>query len=124
MMLQIQWSDQWSYYQEKGLKATLLASKIELLEVLNGLSPPIEKDKIQADLDRTGRGENRRRDKGTGSGTSFSETRSILFGPSPVFQIGIFLSAISLLTKHRGFWLLGLGFGAAGLFLLIFGFFR
>jgi uncharacterized protein DUF4337 len=33
MMLQIQSTDQWSYYQEKGLKATLLASKIELLEV-------------------------------------------------------------------------------------------
>ena len=43
MMLQIQSSDQWSYYQEKGLKATLLASKIELLEVLNRPVPPMRK---------------------------------------------------------------------------------
>ena len=52
MMLQIQSTDQWSYYQEKGLKATLLASKIELLEVLNRPVPPSEKDKIRADLDK------------------------------------------------------------------------
>jgi uncharacterized protein DUF4337 len=40
------------------------------------------------------------------------------------FQIGISLSAISLLTKRRKFWLFGLVFGAAGLFLLIFGLLR
>ena len=38
------------------------------------------------------------------------------------FQIGISLSAISLFAKRRGFWFLGLASGAAGLFLLVFGF--
>ena len=80
MMLQIQSTDQWSYYQEKGLKATLLASKIELLEVLNRPVPPSEKDKIRADLDKTGGGENGGRDQGTGGAPPFQKTRSILLG--------------------------------------------
>ena len=123
MMLQIQSSDQWSYYQEKGLKATLLASKIELLEVLNRPVPPIEKDKIQADLDKQAAAKTDAETKERAAEHLFRKHEAFSWAVTG-FQIGISLSVISLLTKRRGFWLLGLGFGAAGLFLLIFGFLR
>ena len=123
MMLQIQSSDQWSYYQEKGLKATLLASKIELLEVLNRPVPPIEKDKIQADLDKQAAAKKDAETKERAAEHLFRKHEAFSWAVTG-FQIGISLSAISLLTKRRGFWLLGLGAGATGLFLLIFGFLR
>ena len=123
MMLQIQSSDQWSYYQEKGLKATLLASKIELLEVLNKPVPPGENDKIRADLDKQAAAKADAETKGREAEHLFRKHEAFSWAITG-FQIGISLSAISLLTKSRGFWLLGLGSGATGLFLLIFGFLR
>ena len=123
MMLQIQSSDQWSYYQEKGLKATLLASKIELLDVLNRPVPPTEKDKIQVDLDKQAAAKTEAETKEREAGHLFREHEAFSWAVTG-FQIGISLSAISLLTKRRGFWLLGLASGAAGLSLLIFGLLR
>ena len=38
-----------------------------------------------------------------------------------VFQIGIAVGAISVLTKRKRFWLGSLGFGVAGVVLLILG---
>ena len=123
MMLQIQSTDQWSYYQEKGLRATLLASKIELLEVLNRPVPPSEKDKIQADLDKQAAVKTEAETEGREAEHLFRKHEAFSWSVTG-FQIGISLSAISLLTKRRGFLLLGLGSGATGLFLLIFGFLR
>jgi hypothetical protein len=37
-----------------------------------------------------------------------------------LFQIGIAVSAIAVLTKRRAFWYVGLAFGAFGLLFLIF----
>jgi len=85
MMLQIQSSDQWSYYQEKGLKATLLASKIELLEVLNRPVPPIEKDKIQADLDKQAAAKTDAETK-DGQRNTFLGNMKHSLGPSPDFK--------------------------------------
>ena len=123
MMLQIQSTDQWSYYQEKGLKATLLASKIELLEVLNRPVPPSEKDKIRADLDKQAAAKTEAEAKGREADHLLRKHEAFSWTATG-FQIGISLSAISLLTKRRRFWHLGLGSGTAGLFLLVFGFLR
>ena len=79
MMLQIQSSDQWSYYQEKGLKATLLASKIELLEVLDRPVPPTEKDKIRVDLDKQAATKTEAETKEREAGHLFRE-RGVLLG--------------------------------------------
>ena len=123
MMLQIQSSDQWSYYQEKGLKATLLASKIELLEVLNKPVPPDEKDKIQLDLGKQAAAKTEAEAKQRQAERLFRKHEAFSWAVTG-FQIGISLSAISLLTKRRRFWLFGLVSGAAGLALLVFGFLR
>jgi Domain of unknown function (DUF4337) len=123
MMLQIQSTDQWSYYQEKGLKATLLASKIELLEVLNKPVPPNEKDKIGADLDKQGAAKAEAEKKEREAHHLFRKHEAFSWAVTG-FQIGISISAISLLTKRRGFWLFALASGAAGLLLLLFGFLR
>jgi Domain of unknown function (DUF4337) len=123
MMLQIQSTDQWSYYQEKGLKATLLASKIELLEVLNRPVPPNEKDTIRADLDKQAAAKADAETKGQEAEHLFRKHEAFSWAVTG-FQIGISLSAISLLTKRRGFWLLGLASGACGLVLLVFGLLR
>jgi Domain of unknown function (DUF4337) len=123
MMLQIQSTDQWSYYQEKGLKATLLASKIELLEVLNRPVPPSEKDKIGADLDKQEAAKAEAEKKEREAHHLFRKHEAFSWAVTG-FQIGISISAISLLTKRRGFWLFALASGAAGLLLLLFGFLR
>lgn len=46
MILQIQSSDQWNYYQAKGIKANLLNSKAELLAALDKTADEKDKNKL------------------------------------------------------------------------------
>src|ERR1700732_2560886 len=46
MMSQIESSDQWSYYQSKGIKETALTSKAEILEALGKSVSGADKDKV------------------------------------------------------------------------------
>ena len=47
MILQIKSSDQWSYYQSKGIKADLVSTRIELLTVLGGTRGRRNREKLE-----------------------------------------------------------------------------
>jgi hypothetical protein len=109
MMSQIESSDQWSYYQAKSIKASLLEAKIELASSPN-----------EADAQKRERYEKEQEEikaeavKKQNEAKSNFQQHEILARGVTMFQIAIAIAAISALTKKRRFWFASLVFGIAG----------
>ncbi len=111
---QVQASDQWSYYQAKGVKANILASKIELLEALGHPIETADREKVnqytkeQEEIRRLAEEKqtSARHRLAVHSGFARSVT---------MFQIAIAIAAISVLSKRPQLWYVGLCFAAIGL---------
>ena len=117
MMSQIEASDQWSYYQAKSIKASVLDAKIALAsapsesdsEKRNRYEKEQEEIKIEAEQ------------KQAEAKSNFHQHEVFARGVT-MFQIAIAIAAISALTKKRTFWIVGLLFGLAGCVFLGLGF--
>ena len=113
-------SDQWSYYQAKNVKATILQMKIDLLRSLNKAVPSgdqaeVDKEKkkmakIQEDANKL-----------VASADERFERHETLAPSVTWFQVAVAVSAIAVLTKRRWFWYLSLVFGLIALAYLIYG---
>jgi hypothetical protein len=120
MIDQIQASDHWSYYQAKGIKLGLLNSKIELLDASG---------KAASDADRQGVARYKAEQEEIKREAEAKQTESeaclhahtVLSGSVTMFQVGIAVGAISVLTKRKRFWLGSLLFGLVGAVFFVFG---
>ncbi|HEX3997370.1 MAG TPA: DUF4337 family protein [Pirellulales bacterium] len=113
-------SDQWSYYQAKNVKATILQMKIDML---TSLDRPVPKGD-QAEVDKEKKKMAKIQDDANELGRSADERfeRHETLAPSVTwFQVAVAVSAIAVLTKRRWFWYLSLVFGAIALGYLIWG---
>jgi hypothetical protein len=123
MIDQLAASDQWGYYQAKGVKAAILGSKMELLQALGRANDLEDEEKLkrygdeQAEIQKTARGKQADSARHLGTHTIFA--RSVT-----MFQVAIAVAAISVLTKRRRFWLVSMGFGVIGTVFLIQGLFH
>jgi Domain of unknown function (DUF4337) len=117
MMSQIESSDQWSYYQAKSIKASVLEAKIALSTTPN-----------EADSQKRERYEKEQEEIKTEAEQKQKEAKSnfhqheVFARSVTMFQIAIAIAAISALTKKRTFWIVGLLFGVAGCVFLALGF--
>ena len=120
MMEQIQCADKWSEYQTKGIKSQTLASKVELLD--SDDKPVKESDRRQLAKYRADQEQKRNEaeELQASSKRHLQRHKTFAYGVT-LFQIAIAVSAISVLTRQRWFWLIGLGFGAAGVVFLSYG---
>jgi hypothetical protein len=117
MVDQLQGSDQWAYYQAKGIKAAILASKMELLE---------GEGKPAAGKDQEKLAEYKKEQDDIAAGAREKERsaeehlrRHVIFARGvTLFQIAIAIGAISVLTNRRAFWFVSLAFGLVGVFFL------
>jgi hypothetical protein len=113
MILQIQSSDQWNFYQAKGIKANLLNSKVELLTALGKTVDEKDKNKLekyQKDQDEIkAKAEEMQRESEV-----HLRHHSILARGVTMFQVAIAVGAIAVLTKRRRFWYVSLAFGLVG----------
>jgi hypothetical protein len=116
MMAQIEASDQWSYYQAKSIKASVLEAKMTLT------AEATEKDKEKAAQYQEEQAEIRREaeHKQAEAKSNFHKHEIFARGVT-MSQIAIAIAAISALTRRRKFWLVSLAFGAAGLVFLVLG---
>ena len=120
MIDQIQSSDKWAFYQAKGIKSAVLASKIELLEA---------EGKPVAAKDRQKLGEYKKDQDEIMAEANEKERSSeehlhkhVLFSRGvTVLQVAIAIGAISALTHLRAFWFVSLGFGFLGALFLVQG---
>ena len=120
MIEQIQASDSWSYYQAKGIKGSLLNTKIAMLESLGKPVSEKEKEKLQEYKKEQDEISEKAKEKEHESEHNL-HIHEILARAVTLFQVAIALSAISVLTKRRRFWFVSLVFGAIGVVSLIQG---
>ena len=121
MIQRIKSSDQWSYYQAKGIKSAVLSSKLELLKSLK--KPVSEQDEQKVEQYKEDQ------EKISEDAKKFEEDsedhlkhHETLAHSVTLFQVAIAVGAIAALTRRKTFWLVSMGFGAIGLVFFILGF--
>ena len=120
MIEQIHASDQWSYYQAKGIKAAVLNTKIALLQGMGKPAPEADLKKAQ-DYQQD---QNEISDKAKEQERSSAEhlRRHQIFAKAVTFfQVAIALSAIAVLMKKRRFFAVSLVFGGVGVVFFVLG---
>ncbi len=113
MIEQIQASDQWAYYQAKGVKSAVLESKMELLRTLGKEPEAKDEEKVTEYRNQQKEIEEKAREKENSSAENLA-SHQILARAVTVFQIAIALGAISALTKKIWLWFASLALGAVG----------
>jgi hypothetical protein len=117
MMAQIEASDQWSYYQAKSIKASVLDAKMTLT------AEATEKDKEKAAQYQEEQAEIRKEaeHKEVEAKSNFHQHEVFARGVT-MFQISIAIAAIAALTKRRRYWVLSMILGGVGCVFLVLGF--
>jgi hypothetical protein len=114
MINQIEASDQWSYYQAKGIKAAVLDAKTAFTGAPDGADQSKraryekEQEEIKSEAEH----------KQAAAKSSFHKHEVFARGVT-MFQIAIAIAAISALTRKRSFWVVSLVFGAFGCAFLV-----
>jgi hypothetical protein len=120
MVEQIHASDQWSYYQAKGIKAAVLGTKMDLLKAMGKSATPKDEEKL---TEYKAQQEEITKDAKEKEHASESHlAHHVIFARGvTMFQVAIAVAAIAVLTRRRKFWFVGMCFGAVGLIFLIQG---
>jgi Domain of unknown function (DUF4337) len=124
---QAQASDQWTYYQAKGVKANLA----DLRADLDARADPPAADKIrgeaeryrreQADIEKVAHGLEEKVDASNRQADTLLERHHRFAFSVTFFQIAIALCAIAALVRRRFLWLVGVAGGCGGLVFLALG---
>ncbi len=128
VLTQARASDQWAYYQAKGIKQAIYASQAEALSETN----PQQAGKLRAEADRyrQDQAEIEKRAKeieagvheaGKAADESLEHHHQFAISVT-VFQIAIALAAIAALTRRKALWYVSLAVGVAGLVSFVRGF--
>ena len=123
MIEQIHASDQWSYYQAKGIKAAVLESRLQVLEAMGKERPADAKAKVEAYAEDQKEIQEKAKEKEESSLAHF-EVHEVFSKAVTLFQIAIAVTAISILAKRKKFLFVALCFGGVGLFYLVQGFLK
>ena len=118
---QIKASDQWAYYQAKGIKSSVLESKIEILQKMGMKTDEKDEEKIkeykkeQTEIDKEARElqESSQHHLDLHHGIAQSVT---------IFQISIAVCAIAVLTKKKMLWYGSMILGIIGAVMLLMAF--
>jgi len=117
MLEQIQASDQWAFYQAKGIKSAVLESKMQLLKQMGKDSD--EKDAKNAERYKEEQQEIKKEatEKQEGSARHLVQHNALSKGVT-LFQIAIAICAISALTRKKWLWYGSMLLGVAGVVLV------
>jgi Domain of unknown function (DUF4337) len=115
MMSQIESSDQWAYYQAKGIKAAVLGTRISREEDANDKAEVARYAKEQSEIEKEARQKQAEARRDFHQHETFARAVTM-------FQIAIAVAAISALTKRRRYWVASIAMGAAGGVFLVLGF--
>jgi hypothetical protein len=117
---QLQSSDQWAFYQAKGIKSAVLSGKMELLAAEG--KAVSDKDQQKLETYKKEQDEIQAAAKEKQESSEAHLRAHVIFSRGvTLFQIAIAVGAISVLTSRKPFWYVSLLFGAAGAFFLLQG---
>ena len=117
---QIKASNEWSYYQAKGVKTYVLSMKVSLLQALDKPIDPKDEEKIET-LNQQQLDIKREADRLGQEANEHLKRHVPLSAAVTFFQIGIALCAITVLTKRRILFYGSVLVGICGIFFLIKG---
>jgi hypothetical protein len=120
MLDQIRGSDTWNYYQAKGIKANLLETKTELLAALGKKVDEKDINKLEGYRKEQEAIKEKANEQQRASEAHLQQ-HTVLSRSVTLFQVGIAVGAISVLTKRKSFWFASIAFGAIGVVLLLTG---
>ena len=113
MLDQIKASDQWNYYQAKGIKGALLSGKVELLNHFEKAVSGKDEEKLKEYRQEQSKIYDEAKEKEASSRTHLKK-HEVLARSVTLFQVAIALGAISVLSRRKYFWFVSLGFGVIG----------
>ena len=110
---QIQASDQWSFYQAKGIKAEIktLEAKTGIVDANAILKYKVQQEEIKKEAEKL-----------QNESKTYLKKHVSLAQAVTLFQIAIAISAISMLTKKKSLWITSLFITLAGIIFFIIGF--
>jgi len=110
MLEQVQSSDQWNYYQAKGIKAAVLEERLENLQ-LNGQAPTAAQQKKLAEYKNQQAEINKKANEMQASSKFHDHLHLIFAFAVTLFQVAIAVAAISALARRQAFWYVGIIIG-------------
>jgi len=117
---QLKSSDQWAFYQAKGIKAAVLASKMDLLAAEGKPAGAKDAEKVAAYKHEQEEIQKQAEELQAAAGEHLH--RQVIFSRGvTLFQIAIAVGAISVLTNRKAFWFVSLAFGLIGAGFLVQG---
>lgn len=120
MLSQIRSSDQWAFYQAKGIKSETLNQSNKLLIALG--KTPIVGDQAKIEENKKEQVEIKQKaEEYQLESTTHSEKHAVFARGITLFQISIAIGAISIIVKRRNLWLVSIGFACIGIFFLVQG---
>jgi hypothetical protein len=120
MLEQMQATDQWAFYQAKGIKASVNQSRLDMMDALGKPAAAEERAKIA----KYGEEQKEIEDKGhelEHSSEAHMKKHEAFAHAVTIFQIAIAMAAIAVLARRPKLWWLSLAFGAIGLVFLVQG---
>lgn len=114
MIEQIRASDHWSYYQAKGIKASILGAKNEILAGLGKATDEKAAEKIEGYKKEQEEISEKAKERESSSEAHLA-IHQIYARTVTLFQVAITIAAISVLTRRKRFWYVSIGFGCLGL---------
>jgi hypothetical protein len=120
MLAQIKSSDQWAFYQAKGIKTDVIATSNNLLIAMG--KTPAAKDTAKVNANRKEQAKIMAEAKSLAKESNeHVKLHKILARGVTLFQVAIAIGAISIITKRKALWIASMGFAAIGVFFLLQG---
>jgi hypothetical protein len=121
MIAQIESSDQWTFYQAKSIKSSVLRSKMDILAGLG--KEPSPKDEAKAkEYERQQEEIKTKAEELAVESRALLRQHQTLSHSVTMFQISIAVSAMSVLSRKRMLWAVSLVFSGIGVAFLAYGY--
>ena len=123
--LQGEASDQWSYYQAKGIKAAVQEASASSWVAMDKQPPEkfVEEQKRykedQAEIKKKAEEKERERDERSREADHLLHAHHVFANAVALFQVSIALGAVAALTRNRLVWYGSMGVGSAGILLFV-----
>ena len=114
MITQMQASDQWAFYQAKGIKSGIVEGRTQIMQALGKVPLAADVEKLEKYRHEQEEIKGEAEAKAAESMVHLRKHK-IMARSVTLFQVAIAVAAISVLTKRRRFWIMSLILGAAGL---------
>jgi len=120
MLAQMKSSDQWAFYQAKGIKSDVLAGSNKILISLGKAPLAEDVEKIKSNKKEQAKIMADAKDFKKESDEHVALHKILARGVT-LFQVAIAIGAISIITKRKILWFASMGFAAIGIFFLLQG---